>query len=104
MATNLQVYNVAKSKLLAPRILGQCLKYAADIRAEAPETTNHANRLLWANAVMKEDENGEMVKRMQVFCAQNSTIAEAGDQATDNDIAYVLATVLNQEADGIYGA
>ena len=104
MATNLQVYNVAKSTVLAPRILGQCLKFASDIRAEDPLTTNHANRILWANAVMKEDVGGEMVKRMQVYCAQNATIAEAGDSATDNDIAYVVAVMLDQEADGVYGA
>ena len=103
MATNLQVYNVAKSSVLAPRVLGQLLKYAADIRAEDPATSNHANRILWANAVMKEDANGEMVKRMLVYCAQNATIAEAGDSATDNDIAYVVVTVLDQEADGVYG-
>ena len=104
MATLQQIYNVAHSSLLAPRVAGALYKAAASIRAEDAGTTNHANRLLWANAVMKEDHAGPMVKRFLVYCAQNATIATAGAEATDNDIDYVVALFLNQEADGVYGA
>jgi hypothetical protein len=103
MATLQQIYNVAHSTLLAPRVAGALYKAAASIRAEAAGTANHANRLLWANGVMKEDQNGPMVKRFLVFCAQNATIAGAGGEATDNDLDYVVALFINQEADGIYG-
>lgn len=104
MATLLQIYNVAQSQQLAARITGSLYKAASNIRAENPSTANHANRLLWANQVMKEDINGEMVKRYKILCAQNATIAAAGDAAEDNDIDYIIALFLDQQADGVYGA
>jgi len=104
MATNLQIYNTAQSPQLSARILGGLYKAASTIRAEDSGTPNHANRILWANQVMREDVNGEMCKRYKILCAQNSTIAAAGEGATDNDLDYVIALFLNQEADGIYGA
>ena len=104
MATNLEIYNVAQSQMLAARICGGLYKAASSVRAEAAGTANHANRLLWANAVMKEDQSGTMNKRFRILCAQNSTIAAAGETATDNDLDYVIATFLDQEADGVYGA
>ena len=104
MATNLQIYNTAQSPQLSARILGGLYKAASNVRAEDAGTTNHANRVLWANAVMKEDVNGVMCKRYKILCAQNATIAAAGDSATDNDIDYVIALFLDQQADGVYGA
>ena len=104
MATNLEIYNTAQSARLSARILGGLYKAASGIRAEDAGTENHANRLLWANQVMTEDIGGVMLKRFKILCAQNSTIAAAGDDATDNDIDYVIALYLNEQADGSYGA
>lgn len=103
-ATLQQIYNVAHSSLIASRVAGALYKAAASIRAEDAGTANHANRLLWANQVMKEDQNGPMVKRFCMYCGQNDTIAQAGTSCTDNDIECVVAVYLNQEADGVYGA
>jgi hypothetical protein len=104
MATLSQTYSVGSSPMLSARICAQNWIYAANILAEDPATANHANRVLWAKQVMREDQNGEMVRRMRVHCAQNSTIAAAGDDCTDNDIAYVIALHLDYHTDGVYGA
>lgn len=67
-------------------------------------TSNHANRVLWAKAVLQEDINGTMVKRLTVDCAQNASIAAAGEAATDNDIQFVVNSRVNHYSDGAYGA
>jgi hypothetical protein len=74
------------------------------ILIEDPATANHANRVLWANAVLNEDSAGPMIRRLRIDCAQNPSIAAAGEACIDNDIEYVIATRIDVYADGVYGA
>ena len=51
----IDVYHAAVGdSLIRQRIIGAALIAAGDIRAENTGTTNHANRLIWANAVSSD--------------------------------------------------
>jgi hypothetical protein len=97
-------YNLAYSGQLPKRVCAACWTSAAYILNEDSGTTNHANRVLWAKAVLQEDVGGTMIKRLTIDCAQNSTIAAAGEAAQDSDIQWVVDSRINYYADGVYGA
>jgi len=105
MATLLSTYHLAFDSTLRARICGACWQASADILNEDAGTTNHANRVLWANQVLTENADGPMVRSISVGTAQNATIAAAGaEAATDNDILFVVNGLIDTFADGVYGA
>jgi hypothetical protein len=65
---------------------------ARDIRNEAAETVNHTNRLAWA--VEAEADPTSKVRQMQVRILENATIAADPEAATDNDVQYVVNSLL----------
>lgn len=66
---------------------------AADIvRAEAPATANHANRLVWAKKVL-ENPDAEAIKMLWAVLAQNR--AATVTQITSADDATVQTAVNN---------
>ena len=80
------------------RWLGACLKSAYDVLNEAPETENHADRLVWANVILGGDEAATRDKvqaMMKYAIASNATIQAEPTDCTDNDILYVVASQLN---------
>ena len=93
-------YNLAHSGELPKRVCAACWKAASDVLNEDAGTTNHANRVVWAKAVLQENVGGTMVKRLTVDCAQNASIAAAAEAATDNDIQFVVNSRVNYYADG----
>jgi hypothetical protein len=97
-------YNLTGSATLSSRICAACWKAATDVLNEAENTANHANRTLWAKQVLTENKDGAMVRRLLVDCAQNASIAAAGEAATDNDLQFVVNSRINTYADGVYGA
>ena len=97
-------YNLAYSGIVPRRVCAACWTAAANILNEDQATENHANRVLWAKAVLQEDVNGTMVKRITIDCAQNASIAAAGEASTDNDIQFVVNSRAGVYADGVYGA
>lgn len=100
----LDTYHLSFDSTLRARIAGGCWKSAADILNESPSTTNHTNRVLWAKKVLTENADGPMVRSLSVNCAQNATIAAAGAAAaTDNDILFVIDSLVDTYADGVYG-
>lgn len=77
------------------RWLAACLTSAYQILNEAPETENHADRLVWANVMLGADESAvqSAVWRMMKYAiASNATIQANPDGAADNDILYVVAS------------
>lgn len=101
--TNLEIHNhcYGPSVLLA-RFMGSCLKSAGAIKAEDAGTTNHANRVIWANAVIASRDGCEAKARqiMQHAFASNATLQSAGESATDNDVDYLVAAYIDTYATG----
>jgi hypothetical protein len=97
-------YNLAYSGNLPKRVCAACWTAAVNILNEDAGTANHANRVLWAKAALQEAVSGTMVKRITVDCAQNASIAAAGEAATDNDIQFIVNSRAGVYADGVYGA
>ena len=85
-------YNVSAG-LLYERFLGGVLREIVVIRAEDPGTTNHAARLVWANAKLalpKSDLATEAERQLRLAIAGNSTVQESLDATTDSDIMFVI--------------
>lgn len=65
---------------------------ARDIRNEASGTANHANRLQWATEA--EADPTSKVREMRVRILENAPIAADPEAATDNDVQYVVNSLL----------
>lgn len=104
MATNLEIYNncYKDGSTLLGRFMGACLKSAGSIKAEDAGTVNHANRVIWADAVIATRQGCEDRARQIMFLgfSSNATLQSAGDAATDGDIDYIVAAYLDQVATG----
>jgi hypothetical protein len=99
------IYNCwsGQSGLLKAKFIAACLKAAYAIVNEDAGTTNHANRLTWANAIL-DGTVGEVeaaaMKHLRYAIASNATLQSAGDEATDNDVEYVVNSQINTFATG----
>ena len=99
------IYNCwsGQSGTLKAKFVGACLVAASQIVAEAPETENHANRLTWANTVLLGSV-GEVealsMAHLRYGLATNATLQSAGDDATDNDVQFVVNSQINTLATG----
>lgn len=74
------------------------LKAAADIRNEDVGTSNHTNRLLWAQEV--EQDPAAKVREMKYRIMENATIQAAPTSATDNDVQFVINSLIDSFATG----
>lgn len=74
------------------------LKAAADIRNEDAGTSNHANRLLWAQAV--EQDPAAKVREMRYRIMENATLSANPTGATDNDVQFVVNSLVDAFATG----
>ena len=74
------------------------LHSAAYIRTEAPETANHANRLLWMAAV-QADVTTE-AKKMIARVLENGDIETNPAGVADATVQYVVDTLVNEFATG----
>src|SRR5262245_1700860 len=72
---------------------------AYNVVNEDPGTANHANRILWANDVLANPER--MMNLEMSLLVQNSTIQAEGDNATDNDIQFVVNGLIDPYANAI---
>jgi len=75
-----------------------CLKAAADIRNEDAGTANHANRLIWAQAVEQDPE--AKTREMRYRIMENATVQAAPTEATDNDVQFVVNSLIDDFATG----
>src|SRR5574343_300575 len=83
---------------LHQRFLGGCMKAAYDVLNEDPGTTNHANRMTWANVILAGTEAECQAKVTQMFryaLASNATLQSSLDSATDNDIGFIIASQID---------
>ena len=80
------------------RWLGACLKTAYDVLNEDGGTTNHADRLTWANVVLGGEEvatKGKVSQMMKYAIASNATLQANPHGVSDNDILFIVASQLD---------
>lgn len=75
-----------------------CFKAAVDVINEDPGTSNHANRVIWANQVFTDPI--VKAKEMKYGILQNATVQTLGNSTTDNDIQFVVNGLINSYAKG----
>lgn len=80
------------------QIAGACMTAARDIEAEDPGTANHTNRLIWAAEVRDNPKSKAM--EMLISVLDNATIAADVDNATDNDVQFVVNSLIDTYATG----
>lgn len=104
MATLLEIYDVLlsdSSQELRNRVMSQVLVSANYILNEDPGTANHINRLAWAQAaLLSSDALRSASAKLYIGVCTNPTIQGSGNDASDNDIAYVVASLI----DTVYAA
>lgn len=102
MATYEQLYTVlaasVESQPLWRRAYVAILKAATDIRGEDAGTSNHANRLIWAAEA--EQDTADKVREMKERIMENATIQADPNGATDNDVAFVVNSLIDTFATG----
>lgn len=93
------VYNAATDPAAALRkqVTVALVKAAADIRNESAGTANHVRRAAWADLVVSD---GPTVWADRVIwrVLENATIAAAPATATDNDVQFVVNSLVNYYA------
>lgn len=74
---------------------------ATGIMTEAPETVNHANRLLWAKSVFSDPATAGL-RMMWPVLAQNRALTLAQiTGASDEDVQGAVETAVNVFAQGV---
>lgn len=76
MATYQELFDLANESSLRNRIAVACLIAAEAIRIENVNTTNHANRLLWAKSAFT-DYRGAGERMLPAVLAQNASLTKA---------------------------
>lgn len=91
MATLDEIHALAVGMpLLRQRFAAARLKAAWDILNEDAGTTNHAERLVWANAVLGAYDGTPFVEVEYRRFLSNSTIQTTGNASSDNDVQFVV--------------
>ena len=84
---------------LHARVAAACLKASWAIRNEDVGTTNHTERLAWANGILASHQGMvDAATSMFLYFLSNATIQASGDDATDNDIEFVVNSFINTMA------
>lgn len=104
MATLLQIYNILYGDDYRPlmnRTISAVLNAANAVVNEDPGTANHANRLAWSQAALaSRDGLSAAADEMFVGLCSNATIQSTGNDATDNDIQFVVNSLIDSYATG----
>lgn len=75
-------------------------KAARDVLNEDPQTANHVKRVQWAERARRTPETVvELAHKWILQVLDNSTVAAAGNTATDNDVQFVVNGMVNQMSD-----
>ena len=97
MATLLERYDLQYAHTLLRQRTQVAIQTAAyDVINEAADTANHANRMEWANWAI--NDSLWMMNVEMSLLVQNATIAAAGDNATDDDIQFVVNGLIDPVA------
>ena len=80
------------------RVTMAVLKAARDIRVESSGIANHAERLAWADSIINLGEADRQAGLFLPNVVANATISAAGTNATDNDVIFVVNSLVDQYA------
>lgn len=99
------IYNcwAAQSGTLRAKFIAACLKAAYAILNEDAGTSNHANRLTWANVILLgtvAEVEEKAVQHLRYAMASNASLQSSGEAATDNDVEYIVNSQINTFATG----
>ncbi len=83
--------------ILMKRVVAQCSKSAQDILVESAATTNHNNRIIWAQNTLENPQNA--AEKMMWYLANNATVLghTSPDDTTDGEIQ----TIINSNIDNV---
>lgn len=80
------------------QVAGACIVAANDIENEAPGTSNHANRLIWAEQA-KITPKGKAIQMLPEVL-NNTTVRAALPAALDTDVQFVVNSLIDTYATG----
>jgi hypothetical protein len=85
----------AEDAVLRKQVAVGFFKAAVDIINEDPATANHYNRLAWARRVT-DSNSGPMTEAARWIwkVLENVTIQAAPNEATDNDVQFVINSII----------
>lgn len=100
-----EIYNcwAGQSGLLKAKFIAACLKASYAIVNEDAGTSNHANRMTWATAVLNgtvAEVEALAFQHLRYAIASNATLQAAGDTATDNDVEFITNSQIDIFATG----
>jgi len=93
------IYALRGSANISNRVCVALIKASQDIYDEDPATTNHANRVIWANATITTDGSAEAQRFMWAVLA-DTTVRTAGEAATDAQIQSAVDANIDKYATG----
>ena len=97
----LQTGAIATSNLMKMRVAAAIANAAEDIENEDSATPNHEARLAWAESMLAggvwnaDTATADEADKIMWRVGLNPTIAAAGEDATDNDIQFVVNSLLD---------
>jgi len=97
MATYEQIYDIWAGDKLKKEIVISVVKAAQDVLNEDPGTTNHANRVLWANQALEDPYLWGT--KMSVAVIVNATV-QSGTY-TDGDVQFLVNSVIDMFANNL---
>lgn len=83
--------------------MGGCLVAAGQILNESAGTANHANRLVWAKAMLSHDASSVAARVMQMIrlaLGTNATFQGSPLTATDGDVQFIVNAQVDTLATG----
>lgn len=101
MPSFLETYDLRYDEMLRKRCAGGVTKKADAILIEPEETPNHAARVVWAEAALKdpvaetEKIMWRIVQNGTIQTKQSGASIAAGTITTDQDIEFVVNTVVD---------
>lgn len=100
MATLSEIWTLLEDPSLKEKVASACLLAVETIRTEDAGTANHANRLKWAKAVLKNpvQAGDDMLKA--VLAANGSASLATIQGASDSTIIGAVDAAINIFADG----
>jgi hypothetical protein len=96
-------YSEPENGALFVKFIGACLLKAAAIRTESGATTNHANRLVWANAILSSDQTAVYARvraSKNYALATDANVQFSPTNVTDGDISAAVENGLAVLANG----
>ena len=100
MATLSELFNLRYgTTTLKNRLTASVAKSAQAVMTEDAGTANHAQRIKWAQGALANAP--AMAESMLWGLLSNATIVAAGEAATDNDIDFVVASLIDTFATGL---